>query len=87
MHLSDSAQCFHFEFVIDELESFRFTPGQFVSAVAEDPNGKEQTRAYSIASAANGNRFDLCLNRVEGGFFSNRLADLPDLPVGGTIQV
>jgi len=85
--ISESAQSFHFEFVIDELESFTFTPGQFISAVDEDRNGKEQTRAYSIASAANGNRFDLCLNRVDDGFFSNRLADLPDLPVGGTIQV
>ncbi len=85
--ISQAAQCFHFEFVIDELENFSFTAGQFVSAVEEDSQGKEQTRAYSLASAANGNRFDLCLNRVEGGFFSNRLADLPDLPVGGTIQV
>ncbi len=85
--LSESAQCFHFNFVIDELESFAFTPGQFVSAVAEDPKGKAQVRAYSIASAANGNRFELCVNRVEGGFFSNRLADLPDLPVGESIQV
>lgn len=85
--ISDAAQCFHFEFVIDELESFQFIPGQFISAVEEDPLGKEQIRAYSIASASSGNRFDLCLNRVQGGFFSNRLADLPDLPVGGTIQV
>ncbi len=75
------------EFVIDELESFPFAAGQFVSAVAEDEHGKQQTRAYSIASAANRNRFDICVNRVEGGFFSNHLADLPDLPIGGTIQV
>jgi NAD(P)H-flavin reductase len=27
------------------------------------------------------------VNRVEEGFFSNHLADLPDLPIGGTIQV
>ena len=66
---------------------FHSLAGQFISAVEEDSQGKEQIRAYSLASAANGNRFDLCLNRVEGGFFSNRLADLPDLPVGGTIQV
>ena len=44
------------------------------------PHGKQQTRAYSIASAANGNRFELCVNRVEEGFFSNHLADLPDFP-------
>ena len=82
--LSTSAQCFHLEFVLDELDSFAFTPGQFVSAVDQDPSGKEQMRAYSLASAPKGNRFDLCLNRVEGGFFSNRL---PDLPVGETIQI
>jgi len=85
--ISEAAQCYHFEFSIDELDNFRFSPGQFVSAVAEDENGKQQTRAYSIASAENGKRFDLCVNRVEGGFFSNHLADLPDLPVGGTIRI
>jgi len=82
--ISESAQCFHFEFVIDELESFPFASGQFVSTVANDANGKQQTRAYSIASAARDNRFDLCVNRVEGGFFSNHLADLPE---GGTVKV
>ena len=85
--ISESTQCYHFRFVLDELESFPFSAGQFVSAVAEDKNGKQQTRAYSIASAASGNRFDLCVNRVEGGFFSNHLADLPDLPIGGTIRI
>ena len=85
--ISESAQCYHFEFFLDELESFPFASGQFVSAVALDANGKQQTRAYSIASAARGNRFDLCVNRVEGGFFSNHLADLPDLPIGATIQI
>ncbi len=85
--ISEVAQCYHFEFVLDDLENFSFAPGQFVSAVAPDENGKQQTRAYSIASAANKNRFDLCVNRVEEGFFSNHLADLPDLPVGATIQI
>ena len=55
--ISESAQCFHFDFVIDDRESFPFTSGQFLSAVATDPNGKQQTRAYSIASAANANTF------------------------------
>jgi ferredoxin-NADP reductase len=81
------AQCYHFDFVLDELESFPFSAGQFISAVAPDPNGKQQTRAYSIASAARANRFDLCVNRVENGFFSNYLADLSGLPPGGTVQV
>jgi len=85
--ISGVAQCYHFEFVVDELENFSFAPGQFVSAVALDENGKQQTRAYSLASAANRNRFDLCVNRVAEGFFSNHLADLPDLPIGATIQI
>lgn len=82
--ISESAQCYHLEFVVDELQSFDFAAGQFISAVAVDGRGKTQTRAYSIASAANDNRFDLCVNRVEGGFFSNYLIDLPE---GESVQV
>jgi ferredoxin-NADP reductase len=74
--LSEPAACFHLEFSVPELENFDFQPGQFVSFLATDSAGKQQTRAYSIASAAHGNRFDLCVNRVEGGFFSNLLCDL-----------
>jgi ferredoxin-NADP reductase len=85
--ISEVAQCYHFVFEIEGMESFPYLAGQFVSAVAVDGNGKTQTRAYSIASAASANKFDLCVNRVENGFFSNHLADLPDLPVGGTIQI
>lgn len=82
--LSERAQCYHLEFSIPELDSFDFVAGQFVSTVADDPNGKQQTRAYSIASAPKGNRFDLCVNRVEGGFFSNKLCDMEP---GQEIQV
>ena len=85
--ISESAQCYHLNFVIDELERFPFVAGQFVSTVATDEKGKQQTRAYSIASASSGNRFDLCVNRVEGGFFSNHLADLTDVPPGGTVKI
>jgi ferredoxin-NADP reductase len=85
--LSEVSQCYHFEFVLDGQESFPFHAGQFISAVADDASGKQQTRAYSLASSSRGNRFDLCVNRVEEGFFSNHLADLPDLPIGATIQV
>lgn len=76
--LSDPQQCFHLEFTIDDLEDFPFKAGQFVSMVAQDQNGKQQTRAYSIASAPHSNKFDLCVNRVQGGFFSNLLCDLED---------
>ncbi len=74
--LSHATQCFHLEFTLPGRDTFAFTPGQFVSCVATDPRGKQQTRAYSIASAPRGNSFDLCVNRVEGGFFSNLLCDL-----------
>jgi ferredoxin-NADP reductase len=85
--ISEVAQCYHFDFSLPDLENFDFAPGQFVSGVALDDRGKQQTRAYSIASAPNRNHFELCVNRVPEGFFSNHLADLPDLPIGGTIQI
>jgi ferredoxin-NADP reductase len=85
--ISEVAQCYHFVFAVEGMESFHYRAGQFVSAVATDDAGKQQTRAYSIASASHLNRFELCVNRVENGFFSNHLADLPDLPVGSTIQI
>src|SRR5271167_1077584 len=81
--LSDPAQCFHLEFSVDELPAFDFVAGQFVSMVADDPAGKTQTRAYSVASAPRRNEMDICVNRVEGGFFSNLLADLKE---GDTIK-
>src|SRR3954471_17664777 len=74
--LSDRADCKHFEFEVEELSNFDFTAGQFVSMLAKN-NEKQMTRAYSLASGPRGNnRFDLCLNRVEGGFFSNYLCDM-----------
>jgi len=76
--LSEAAQCFHLEFKVEDLPAFDFVAGQFVSLVADEPSGKSQTRAYSIASAPRGNEFDLCVNRVEGGFFSNLLCDLSE---------
>ncbi|HEX4031624.1 MAG TPA: FAD-dependent oxidoreductase [Terracidiphilus sp.] len=82
--ISEVAQCYHLEFALDGMESFPYVAGQFISAVAADGNGKQQTRAYSISSAARANCFDLCVNRVENGFFSNYLADLPE---GGAVQV
>lgn len=45
-------------------------------SVIEQAEGKEITRAYSIASPRNGNRFALCLNRVPDGLVSPYLFDL-----------
>lgn len=83
MLLSELAQTYHLEFSIPGVETFDFVPGQFVSLIGTDPSGKDQMRAYSVASAPDRNRFDLCLNRVDGGFFSNKLCDLEP---GGEIQ-
>jgi len=72
--LSDKTK--HLEFRVPEVERFEFTPGQFVSMKAF-PEGREITRAYSIASPPrHDNTFDLCLNRVGEGYFSNYLCDL-----------
>jgi ferredoxin-NADP reductase len=65
----------HLEFEVEELSSFDFEAGQFLS-VREPRGDKMVTRAYSIASAPRGNNtFDLCLNRVDEGFMSNFLCD------------
>ncbi len=63
----------HFVFEADGIERLDFTPGQFVS-FTDDVEGKEITRAYSIASPpSNSNRFELCFNLVEDGHLSPRL--------------
>lgn len=72
--LSDGTR--HLEFEVEETPRFDFTAGQFVSMKAER-DGREITRAYSIASAPRQNNiFDVCLNRVQFGFFSNYLCDM-----------
>ncbi len=63
----------HFVFEAVGVDRLDFTPGQFVSLQAEI-EGKQITRAYSLASApTGGNGFELCLNLVEGGRLSPRL--------------
>ena len=65
----------HFVFDVPEVEQLPYSPGQFVSFSAEF-DGKKITRAYSTASAPCGNRFELCLNRVQQGLFSPHLFDM-----------
>ena len=67
----------HLEFEVDA-PAFGFVPGQWLSLKQAKPDGEEITRAYSIASAPNSNRFAFCLNRVQDGFMSNYLCDLPE---------
>ena len=65
----------HLDFEVADKSEFKFTPGQFISIV-ENVDGKEKTRAYSIASPRDGNRFSLCLNRVPDGAISNYIFGL-----------
>jgi ferredoxin-NADP reductase len=65
----------HFEFEVPGVNQLSFTPGQFISVIDRE-NGKEVTRAYSIASPREGNRFALCLNRVPDGIVSRWLFKL-----------
>jgi ferredoxin-NADP reductase len=66
----------HLEFEVEGAGKFGFVPGQWLSLKHSKPDGEEITRAYSIASPPDGNRFALCLNRVQDGFMSNYLCDL-----------
>ena len=65
----------HFVFELPEVRDFLFIPGQWLSC-EETVNGEPVTRAYSIASPPNGNRFELCLNRVRDGHLSPYLFSL-----------
>ena len=58
----------HFEFEVEGADHFGFVPGQWLSLTHTKPDGEELTRAYSIASPPDGNRFAFCLNRVQDGF-------------------
>ena len=62
----------HFVFAVEDEPELSFLPGQFVS-FTDQFDGKAITRAYSIASIPNGNRFELCLNLVKDGRFSPKL--------------
>jgi len=73
----------HFVFEVEGAERFDFRPGQFVS-LTDEIGGRKVTRAYSLASPPNGNRFELCLNRVKLGAFSPHLFSLEP---GGTVPM
>jgi ferredoxin-NADP reductase len=65
----------HFRFEVADVESFDFVPGQWVS-MTELVNEKKVTRAYSLAGLPDGNRFEICLNKVEDGLFTPYLFSL-----------
>jgi ferredoxin-NADP reductase len=76
--VSLSEQTCHLEFRVDGTDEFPYKPGQFVSVREPLIEGKQVTRAYSIASAPRAGRFELCLNRVLEGKMSNFLCSLPE---------
>src|SRR3954454_3103139 len=59
----------HFAFEVEDGQPFHFAPGQFVS-LKHVLQGEAYTRAYSVAAAPDGSRFDLCLNLVPACVFS-----------------
>jgi len=65
----------HFVFEVPGLDRLPFEPGQFVS-LRRSIGSEHITRAYSIASAPDGGRFELCLNLVPNGPFSHFLFGL-----------
>lgn len=73
----------HFTFDVPEVEQLPYLPGQFVSFTREF-DGRNVTRAYSTASEPDGNKFALCLNRVQDGIFSPWLFELDP---GGTVDM
>lgn len=58
----------HFEFETPEWKA-AFVPGQFLSVTAQ-VRGEDITRAYSIVSPPDGDRFALCANIVQEGWLS-----------------
>lgn len=74
----------HFEWEVVDGGALEFYAGQFVSLEVPRDGGQE-ARPYSIASAPHDRKsFDLCLNRVEGGYVSNHLCDLA---AGATVDL
>ena len=68
----------HFRFRLIDPPTMPFKAGQFVLVFA-DQGGKRVQRPYSIASSPEHTEyFELCLNRVPGGFMSNHLCDLTE---------
>ncbi len=64
----------HFEFEALEWQA-AFVPGQFLSVTA-NVAGDDITRAYSVASPPDGNRFAFCANLVTDGHLSPLLFSL-----------
>ena len=62
-----SADVTHLTLEVPDLDGFSYLPGQHVSILMEDG----RPRSFSMASAPNGNRFDLHIRRIPGGLFTD----------------
>ena len=71
----------HLTLELPEFDGFSYLPGQHVSILMEDG----RPRSFSMASAPNGNRFDLHIRRIPGGAFTD--GRLPGLREGEGLEV
>lgn len=76
-----SADVTHLTLEVPDLDGFSYLPGQHVSILLEDG----RPRSFSMASAPNGNRFDLHIRRIPGGLFTD--SRLPGLAEGEGLDV
>jgi len=71
----------HLTLEVPDVDGFGYLPGQHVSILLEDG----RPRSFSMASAPNGNRFDLHIRRIPGGLFTD--TRLPGLAEGAALDV
>ena len=73
---ASAADVTHLTLELPGLDAFSYLPGQHVSILMDDG----RPRSFSMASAPNGNRFDLHIRRIPGGVFTD--GRLPGLTEG-----
>lgn len=71
----------HLALEVPDLDGFSYLPGQHVAILLEDG----RPRSFSMASAPNGNRFDLHIRRIPGGLFTE--GRLPGMCEGEGLDV
>lgn len=68
----------------DQLDRFRFVPGQFL-IVRVEANGKDERRAYSICNRREDEFLRIAVKHIDGGVFSTYVAD--ELTLNDTLWV
>lgn len=76
-----AADVTHLTLELPDLAGFDYLPGQHASILMDDG----RPRSFSMASAPNGNRFDLHIRRIPGGAFTD--GRLPALRPGAALEV